>query len=49
MNDTFINAAVEDKEDLDTKKETSHVPGHANVSLDQRGTCCSSTGVDGSQ
>lgn len=49
MNDTFINAAVEDKEDLDTKKETSLVPGHANVSLDQRGTCCSSAGVDGSQ
>lgn len=49
MNDTFINAAVGDKEDLDTKKERSLVPGHANVSLDQRGTCCSSAGVDGSQ
>lgn len=31
MNDTFINAAVGDKEDLDTKKETSLVPGHAHV------------------
>lgn len=36
MNDTFINAAVGDKEDLDTKKETSLVPGHASVSEPDR-------------
>lgn len=31
MNHAFI-IAVWDKEDLDTKKETSLVPGHASVS-----------------
>lgn len=36
LNDLFINAAVKDKEDLVTKKETSLAPHDANVSGSDR-------------
>lgn len=36
LNDLFVNAAVKDKEDLVTKKETSLAPHDANVSRSNR-------------